>query len=295
MLDRDEFVEQAYFYGMLYERLGQETTLQDLLEQGRFEILATTKLPMAIDFLSNELKHLGVIAPAMRKISHYFSSFQTFIVEESESDRGRFDFRTALLVLKHEAEFKSKLLEKIRDEDSESNCWRDLRQGEFLYQFETLCRNRLNYDKGLKAMSEDPVYSADWKEWILVLRRQLGFVDIADLIYGRSEEFVKYRKRHLGETAEAEYPILFGEREGKIAFANRQKDPLFLFSAMQRHLDYPPVPKRQIRDDTLDLVPQMQRRIERLEQRLKFMEDEQRQGIDITKFYNAQSAARLED
>jgi hypothetical protein len=29
----------------------------------------------------------------------------------------------------------------------------------------------------------------------------------------------------------------------------------------------------------------MQRRIERLEARIKFMEEEQRQGIDITKFY----------
>ncbi len=78
-------------------------------------------------------------------------------------------------------------------------------------------------------MSEDPLYDNTWKEWILIVRRQLGFVDLADLIYGRSEEFVSYRKRHLGPDAEAEYPILFGEREGKIAYANRKKDPLFLF------------------------------------------------------------------
>jgi hypothetical protein len=225
---------------------------------------------MAIDFLSAELKHLGVMAPAMKKLAHYFTPFQSFIVEQSETDRGRFDFRTALSILKYEADYRGRS---------------DNRQGFFFYQFETLCRNRLNYDIGLKAMSQDPLYSPEWKEWILVVRRQLGFVDVADLIYGRSEEFVKYRKRHLGEDAEAEYPILFGEREGKIAFANRQKDPLFLFSAMQRHLGYPAVPRRAIQDQTIEMIPQMQRRLERLEFRIKLFEDEQRQGIDITKFY----------
>ncbi|XZE43045.1 hypothetical protein SH467x_002589 [Pirellulaceae bacterium SH467] len=280
MLDREEFVEQAYFFGVLYERLGQDNTLQELLEQGRFEVLATTKLPMAIEFLSNELKHSGTIAPAMRKISHYFTPFQRYIVEQSETDRGRLDFKTALLILKHEADYRSRS---------------DNRQGFFLYQFETLCRNRLNYDLGLKAMSEDPLYTPEWKEWILIVRKQLGFVDIADLVYGRSQEFVKYRKRHLGEDAEAEYPILFGEREGKIAFANRRKDPLFLFAAMQRHLAYPPVPKREIREDALEMIPQMHRRIERLEQRIKLMEEEQRHGIDITKFYASHRPAPLDE
>ena len=83
---------------------------------------------------------------------------------------------------------------------------------------------------------------------------------------------------------------LFGAREGKIAFANRRKEPLFLFAAMQRHLGYPPVPKREIADHTLEMIPQMQRRIERLESRMKLMEEEQRQGIDITKFYGKGAA-----
>ena len=71
----------------------------------------------------------------------------------------------------------------------------------------------------------------------------------------------------------------------KIAYANRRKEPLFLFAAMQRHLGYPHVPKRETIDQTLELIPQMQRRIERLEARMKLMEEEHRQGIDITKFY----------
>jgi hypothetical protein len=144
-------------------------------------------------------------------------------------------------------------------------------------------------------MSEDPLYDANWKEWILIVRRQLGFVDLADLIYGRSEAFVTYRKKHLGQDAEAEYPILFGEREGKIAFANRRKDPLFLFAAMQRHLGYPAVPRHEIVTNTLEMIPQLQRRLERLELRIKLMEDEQRQGIDITKFYGGGGSVPLDD
>lgn len=270
-LPRDEYVEQAYLFEILWERLGQDITLQDLLHHCRYEVLATTKLPMALDFLSSELKHSGVLAPGMRRLGHYFTPFQAFLVEQAEEDRGRFDFRTALRILQSEALFKAN--DKFDP------------QGLFFFQFEGLCRNRLSYDAGLTAMSDDPAYGPNWKEWLLVVRSQLGLIDLADLIYGRSEDFVAYRKRHLGEDAEPEYPILFGAREGKIAFANRRKEPLFLFAAMQRHLGYPPVPKRELVDNSLELIPQLQRRMERLETRMKLMEEEQRQGIDITKFY----------
>lgn len=271
VLPREEYVEQCYLFRILWERLGQDITLQDLLTQCRYEVLATTKLPLALDFLSSELKHSGVLASGVRRLGHYFTPYQAFLIEQAEEDRGRFDFRTALKVLQSEAAYKASEAFDI--------------QGLFFYQFEALCRNRLSYDAGIKGMSEDPAYSPEWKEWLLIVRNQLGLVDLADLIFGRSQEFVAYRKRHLGEDAEAEYPILFGAREGKIAFANRRKEPLFLFAAMQRHLGYPPVPKREVVDQSLELIPQMQRRIERLEARIKFMEEEQRQGIDITKFY----------
>ncbi len=274
MLAREEYVEQAYLFRVLSERLGQELTLQDLLAQMKHELLATAKLPMAIDFLLAELKHRGIMSDGMKKLSHYFTSYQTFLIEEAEQDKGRFDFRVALKVLQFEADYRSK---------SES------RQGYFFYQFESLCRNRLNYDRGLKAISEDVAYDASWKEWILVVRRQLGLVDLADLIYGRSQDFVAYRKRRLGEDAQPEQPILFGEKEGRIAFANRRKDPLYLFAAMQRHLDYPTVPRVEPIDQTGQIIPQMQRRLERLEARIKLFEEEQRQGIDITKFYGRPS------
>jgi hypothetical protein len=258
-------------FEILWERLGHDITLQDLLVHCRYEVLATTKLPLAIDFLSTELKHSGLLAPGMRRLQHYFSPFQAFLVEQAEKDSGRFDFRTAVRILQFEAQYKAS--DRIDP------------QGLFFYHFEALCRNRLSYDAGLTAMGKDPHYDDAWREWLLVVRAQVGLIDLADLIYGRSEDFVAYRKRHLGEDAQPEYAILFGGREGKIAMANRRKELLFLFAAMQRHLGYPTVPKKELFDNTLELVPQLQRRMERLEARIKFMEEEQRQGIDITKFY----------
>ena len=44
-LPREEYIEQAYLFRILIERLGQDITIQDLLQHCRFEVLATTKLP----------------------------------------------------------------------------------------------------------------------------------------------------------------------------------------------------------------------------------------------------------
>ena len=62
----------------------------------REEMLSTTKLPMAIDFLAGELKLNGVFHTAMAKLAHYFTPFQTFVIGEAENDRGRFDMILAL-------------------------------------------------------------------------------------------------------------------------------------------------------------------------------------------------------
>ncbi|MDX1927323.1 MAG: hypothetical protein SFV81_12450 [Pirellulaceae bacterium] len=268
MLPIEEYIEQAYFFRVLIERIGQNLPLQELLEQTKHEVLATTKLPMAIDLLLAELKHHGQMSSGMAMLKHYFVPFQTFLVSEAEADKGRFDYRTGMKILQAEAEYRSKTCSP---------------QGLFFFQFEALCRNRLNYDRGLKAMSEDPVYDASWREWILIVRRQLGIIDTADLIYVRSQ---LYRDRRVAQgQLEIEAPVLFGLAEGKIAQANRRKDPLYLFAAMQRHLGYPAVPKLEAVDPLPTLVPQLMRRMERLESRIKLFEEEQRGGIDITKFY----------
>jgi hypothetical protein len=276
MLNQEEYIEQAYFFKVMLERVGTGLPLQELMEQTKYELLSTTRLPMAIDVLLAELKHHGKMHSGMRVLAHYFVPFQTFLIAEAEDDRGRFDYKTGLQILAAEAEYRSKPTLN--------------REGLFFFQFEAVSRNRLNYDRGLKAMAEDPYYSEEWSQWILIVRKQLGLVDLADMIYARSEFAVQRRSRaNLGELppedSSAADPVLFGLNEGKIAMANHRKDPLYLFSAMQRHLGYPPVPRLQPMDPLPSLVPQLQRRMENLESRIKLLEEEQRGGIDITKYY----------
>ena len=262
ILDREEYVEQAYFFRALRERMEQSLSTQELLVSIRQEILSTTKLPMALDFMADELKLTGGFATAMARMSHYFTSFQTFVIGEAEKAEGRFDFLIGLEILEREAEYRAEGAS---------------RQGVFLFQFETLCRNRLGYDYGLEAVAGDPIYDGSWREWIFTVRRQVGIIDFADMIFVRSAHFEKLR----GASGK---PVLFGEKEGKIALANRRKDPLFLFSALARHLGYPSVPRPKPpkpRDEALA----MQRRLERLETRMKLLEEELRGGINLSRFY----------
>ena len=270
MLPREEYVEQAHFFGSLCERIVENISTQDLLASIREEILATTKLPMALDFLLDELKHSGVLGSAMERLSHYFTPYQTYLINEAELERGRFDVRIALEILRLEAEYRS-------EEPS--------RQGIFLYQFESLCRNRLRYDQGLDAISADPIFDQAWSDWIQSVRRRIGMADLADLIYIESE-FYQQRQAQKSQKTDAKAEPLFGEREGRIALANRHKDPLLLFEALHRQLGYPRVPRPKPIDQSPDLLPQLARRMERLESRVKLMEEEQRGGIDLAKYYS---------
>jgi len=263
LLDREEYVEQAYFYRTLRERMQQDMSTQELLVTIRHEILSTTKLPMALEFMSSELRHTGGFGTAMARLGHYFTPYQTYVIREAEKEEGRFDFRIALEILEREAKYRA---------DGAS------RQGIFLYQFETLCRNRLGYDRGLEAVAADPAYDEGWREWILTVRRQVGIIDFADMIYVRSEFFRKQR----GDPGK---PILFGEKEGKIAFANRRKDPLYLFSALARHLGYPSVPRPKQEESAEKALYALRRQLERLEARIKLVEEEIRGGINLTRFY----------
>ncbi|KAA1259741.1 hypothetical protein LF1_22780 [Rubripirellula obstinata] len=270
MLEQAEYIEQGHLFQLLRERLADEMPMQELLRQARYELLATTKLPIAIDYLLTELKHSGLMSPAMYKLDHYFTPFQSYLIAQAEEETGQFTIAAALQVLEAEA--------KYRSGDGSSP------QGLFFYHFEVLCRSRLNYDKGLTAISADPMYDMPWKKWILMLRAQIGLVETADLLFLASEDY-RDRMIEAGESVEGKGPFLFGVREGKIAFGNRRQDPLFLFAAMQRHLGYPPVPRIQVLDENPDMIPQLSRRIERLEMRIKIMEEEKRGGLDITKFY----------
>jgi hypothetical protein len=245
----------------------QAMSTQELLTAIRQEILATTRLPYALEFMASELRLTGGFATAMAKLPHYFTPFQTFVIAEAEKLEGRFDFRVALEILQREAEYRAEGASV---------------QGIFLYQFEALCRNRLGYDRGLEAVAGDPIYNADWREWITTVRRQIGLVDFSDMIYVRSEF---YRQKREKRDAEAEKPILFGEKEGRIALANRRKDPLYLFSALERHLGYPTVPRPKPEDSQRHIIPALQRKVEWLETRLKLLEEELRGGINLARYY----------
>jgi hypothetical protein len=286
-LDREEYIEQAHFFRALGERLAGNLPAQEVLGSVREEVLVTTKLPLAIDFLLGELRHEGVLGPAMSLLPHYFTPFQAFVIQESENERLRFDLRVGLEILRAEAEYRAA---------------EPTRQGIFLYQFEALCRNRLGYDRGLDAVAGDPAYDRPWSDWIRKVRRQIGMVDIADLIYVHSEYYWQRQGTHNTHPfsrdaersapaedppplPETDAPILFGEREGRIALANRHKDPLFLFSSLQRQLGYPAVPRQKPADKEQALLPQLARRLEQLETRLKIIEEEQRGGLDLSQFY----------
>ena len=113
------------------------------------------------------------------------------------------------------------------------------------------------------------------------------------MIYVRSDHYVQQRRRAGLDLAGPEKPVLFGEKEGKIAIANRQREPLLLFAAMERHLGYPTVPRPKPVDEAKQLLPNLLRRVDRLEARVKLLEEEQKGGIDLSKFFGPQSEGGL--
>ncbi len=258
VLEREEYIEQLYFFRTFRERLMDGLPSQEILARIGEELLSTTKLPLAVSFLYVDMKGSGQIGPAMERISHYFTPFQAHVVLQAENDTSRFPMEQALLILEREAKFKS-----------EGPSLAAL----FVFQFEALSRNRLGYNKGLAAMAADPLYNEDWHDYILTLRTRLGDVDFADLIYVRSAQFTNERRR-LNPDFVAKFPILFGEKEGKIARANRGRDPMYLFAALQRQLGYPEVPRTRRPDELEARVLLLEQRTAHLENRLKLAESD---------------------
>ncbi|MEM1303987.1 MAG: hypothetical protein AAGG46_03785, partial [Planctomycetota bacterium] len=196
-LGREEYVEQAYVFATLAERLQENVPTQEALISLREEVLATTKLPMAIDFMLAELRHAGLMSMAMARLPHYFTPLQAYVVQEAEQERGRFDLRIGLQVLQCEARYRAGEFEHGGSRTEPT------RQGLFLFQFEAISRNRLKYDRGLEAIAADPAYDDAWRDWVLSLRRKVGFADMADLIYVHSEHY-RRRKGGSGERNDAQ-------------------------------------------------------------------------------------------
>ncbi len=268
VLDREEYIEQAYFFQAFRERLLDGQPSQDILARVGDELLATTRLPLAISFLKTEIKSSGLMGPAMARIGHYFTPFQAHVVTQAEVDLSRFPMESALLLLEREAKYKAEGPNP---------------PGLFVYQFEAVSRNRLGYNKGLEAMAADPFYSEDWRDYIVTLRARIGDVDFADLIYVRSSFFVTERRR-LHPDFVPKHPTLFGEKEGKIARANRGRDPLYLFSALQRQLGYPEVPRPRRPDEAEARIALLEQRVTQLENRIKSLEGESHDDVDLNQF-----------
>jgi hypothetical protein len=269
VLEREEYIEQSYFFRTFRERVAANQPAQEILARVHEEILATTRLPLAIQFLSTELKHTGVLSSGFARLGHYFTPFQAFVLRQTEEEGRRFTLETALLILERLAAY-------LAGQPSP--------QGLFVYQFESLSRNRLGYDRGLEAMAGDPFYDADWQAYLQWLRGQVGVIEFADLIYLRSELYVKEQRRQ-APGYEPPVPVLFGEKEGRIARANSGRDPLYLFAALQRHLGYPAVPRPRAPDDTANRLETLKAQVRELEKRVKLVESEVRGQLDLSQFY----------
>jgi hypothetical protein len=267
-LDREEYIEQAYFFRVFRERLASELVAQEILQRIHEEILSTTRLPYAIQFLATELKHTGLLSSGMARLPHYFTPFQAFVLRQTEEEATRVSIETALLVLEREAEYRA---------------GKPTPPGAFIYQFEVLCRNRLGYDEGLTCMTGDAFYDQPWRDYLELFRRQVGVVDFADLVYLRSHFYVAEQRRQ-DANYQPPYPPLFGEKEGKIAKANRGHDPLYLFAALQRQLGYPEVPRPKPRDDLSARFAAIQTKLREMEMRLKLVESEVRGQVDLSQF-----------
>jgi hypothetical protein len=266
ILDREEYIEQAYFFNAFRERLAQNIPAQEVLERLHEEILSTTRLPYAVQFLASELKHSGLLSSGFARLEHYFTPFQAYVIRQTEEEGKRFHIDSALLVLEREAGYHAAQVTK---------------PGLFVYQFEALSRNRLGYDAGLQAMIGDPFYDDAWREYLQMVRQQVGVVDFADIVYLRSELYVKDHRRQQPDY-EPPVPPLFGDKEGRIAKANRGRDPLYLFSALQRQLGYPEVPRPKPRDDLRAKLEVLRVRVRELEIRLKVIDAELKGQVDLT-------------
>jgi hypothetical protein len=278
-LEREEYIEQAYFFRVLRERMATNRAAQDILDRLHEEILSTTRLPYAIQFLATELKHSGLLSSGFARLPHYFAPFQAFVMSRAEVETLRFSTEAGLLILEREASYRA-------EQPSPS--------GLFVYQFEALSRNKLGYDDGLAAMAHDPLYDDDWRAFIDLVWRQGGTVEFADLIYLRSQSYVTEQRR-----SDPDYkppvPPLFGEKEGKIARANRGRDPLYLFAALSRQLGYPEVPRPKPRDDLPAKLETLQARYKELDTRVKLLEAEVRGQVDLSEFGKPELLERPDD
>ena len=151
VLDREEYVEQAYFFRAFRERLADNLPAQDILARVHEELLSSTRLPYAMQFLAAELKHTGLLASGFAKLPHYFTAFQAFVVRQAEEEKSRFPMATALLVLEREAAYRAEKPDHGRGCSSTSS--------------RRSPATASATSTGWTAMAADPFYDADWRAY----------------------------------------------------------------------------------------------------------------------------------
>src|SRR4051794_28741104 len=103
LLDREEYIEQAYFFRTFRERLEENVPAQEILGHVHQELLSITRLPMAVQFLATELKHTGLLSTGFARLTHYFTPLQSYVVSQTEDERKRFSIEICLLILERQA------------------------------------------------------------------------------------------------------------------------------------------------------------------------------------------------
>ncbi len=277
MLDREEYIEQLYFFQTLRERIKASIATQEVLEKIDQEILSTTKLPMAIQFLATEIKDSGLLSTGFKLLGHYFTPFQAFIIKSTEDENRKFSIDTGLHVLEKMAKY-------LADTPTPS--------GLFVFQFEILSRNKLGYDEGVLAMADDPLYPTVWRDFIIFVSKQIGLVEFAELVYLRSEYYLELERKQ-DPNYEPPVPPLFQTKEGRIAKANLGRDPFFLFAALQRQLNYPEVPRSMEKESPKDEMGSIRQRVNDLEMRIKLVEAEVKGNVDLAHFGKPEILANL--
>ena len=277
--DRAECIEQAYFFRTFRERLAENFPAQEILARAHDEVLATTNLPIALQYLSTELNHSGSLGNGFARLPHYFTPFQTYVIRQAEEEGKRFTMPVGLLILEREAAYKA---------------GDPTPAGLFVFQLESIIRNRLGYTPGLTAVAADPYYGPEWKAQAEIVRRQIGIVEVAELVYLRSIQYVTDQRRD-DPSYLPSLPPLFNDKEGRIARASIGRDPLFLFAALQRQLNYPEVPRPKPRDDVSTKLEATEAKLREMESRLRMLESEVRGTFDPTQFGKPEMFRDLKD
>lgn len=264
----EEYIEQAYLFRTCRERRLEGVAMQDVLSQVDQEILSTTKLPFAVSFMLDEMRHSGRISQACARLPHYFTPFQSFVLEQAEREESTLTFEQALQILEREAEYRASGAAPA---------------GLFFFEIEAMSRNRLGYMEGLDRMEGDGLFNDDWLEFLQLIRAQLGLRDLPEMVFARSQAFVELRRRD-DPKYQPPFTPLFGEKEGRIAAAGVGRDPMYFFAALQRQLGYP-APPRPRKDDALaQKLEKMSRAIQRQEEKLRILEQEVRGQVDLSQF-----------